>query len=642
MTTATFGDVLHRARGHLDAAAELTASATSRESITAAATMTGRLAMTLSRYLADIAPYDMAEAITSNELDPQIRAAVQAREALQLAADALRTCSHDSSAPGREPADSLTARLAATAAALAAGRDLLRTHTTVCPDGQWAPRSPWAAVIGSGPVARALAAEVARWSQDLALITARLSVAAQLDAAIPAPVSQRLAAACPLMLTASTTITAAQRQHPATTPDAELLHAVPVNRIPQPQPPSDSETAADLAAGIAISADRLHAAAPAAAEQAAWAPEMTAESWRWTATGAAIICDLSQLMLTSLAERAALFTGTPVTARLHGAADSAASACARWREVRAAWQDITTETRGLTAPTIPDTRDLIVRLGRLAFTEPRWTPIRARRAPLRDPADLAPDTAQAAVITGAIHHAAGTLAFIASTDLRAVQAAHRAGRLYMPTRKLPDYYDVPHRHWQAAPSKIAALLDAYQAASAASSHAATELDSLAVAMNAPSRILATARAAISTAKAGPPDTALRRPSEPASERVSGPDPAGPAPPGPVEQAIRELGTADFIVLLRAQAIDKAARRLLAEAKDSTTEPGTARSISQPVPRTKNPARLAASSFPTSPGAAMAANRNAGPPPQPHPAVGGQAVHPTTSPKYIRHGRLVQR
>ncbi len=136
------------------------------------------------------------------------------------------------------------------------------------------------------------------------------------------------------------------------------------------------------------------------------------------------------------------------------------------------------------------------------------------------PADLAPDTAQAAVITGAIHHAAGTLAFIAGTDLSAVEAAHRAGRLYMPTCKLPDYYDVSHRHLQAAPSKIAALLDAYQAPSAATSRAATDLDSLAVAMNAPSQILATATAATSTARAGTTDMALRRPSEP----VSGPPP----------------------------------------------------------------------------------------------------------------------
>ena len=644
MTAATFGDMLGPARDHLDAATGLTGSATGRESITAAARMTGRLALTLSRYLADIAPHDMAEAITSSELTPQIRAAVQAREALQLAAGHLRTGADHGGTPGREPAGPLTARLAAAATALAAGRDLLRSHATTGPDGQWAPRSRWAAVTGSAPVTRAVAAEVARWSRHLAFLTAGLSLAAQLDAAIPAPAGQGLAAACPLLLTASAALTAAQREHPATAPDAELLHAVPASLIPQPRPPTGHETVAALAAGIAVSAARLHALAPAAAGQAAWAPEMTAESWRWTATGAAISCDISQLMLTRIAQRAALFTATPaVTAQLRAAADSAASACARWREAAAAWQEITTETRGLTAPAIPDTRDLIVRLGRLAFTEPRWTPVRARRAPSRDPADLAPDPAQAAIVVTAIHHAADTLAFTAGADLRAVDAAYRAGRLYMPTRKLPEYYDVPRLHGQAAPSEIAALQDAYQAACAASSRAVTDLDAVAVTMNTPSRILAAARAATSTTHAtSTPDTALGRPGEPAWDTVSEPGPAAPAPPGPVEQAVRKLGTADLIVLLRAQAIDKAARKLIAEAKENTREPGTpgpARSTSRAVPRARTPARLAASSFPVSPRVAMAGHQKPGPPPQPQPAVDDQTARQTASHEYIRHGRL---
>ena len=347
-------------------------------------------------------------------------------------------------------------------------------------------------------------------------------MAAQADAATPAPIRQGLAAASPLLLTATTTLTAAQHEHPATALDAELLRSIPVNHLPQPRPPRDNETVPDLAAGIAISAARLHALAPATAGQAAWAPELTAESWRWTATGAAIICDISHLMLTSLTHRAALFDDTPaVTAQLRAAADSTASACTRWREVRAAWQDITTETGGLTAAVIPDTRDLIVRLGRLAFNQPRWTPVRARRAPPRDPADLAPDPAQAAAVTGAIHHAADTLAAMADTDLRAVQQARSADRLYMPTRKLPDYYDVPYRHWKAPATNIDALLDAYQAASAASSRAVTDLDALAVTMNAPSRILAAARAATTStpAPARPP---------PRTPSASSPQPNRPA------------------------------------------------------------------------------------------------------------------
>jgi hypothetical protein len=101
------------------------------------------------------------------------------------------------------------------------------------------------------------------------------------------------------------------------------------------------------------------------------------------------------------------------------------------------------------------------------------------------------------------HHAADTLAFIADTDLHAVQTVSHTGRMYMPTRKLPeDDNNIPYRHWQATSAKIAALLNAYQAAAAASTRTATDLDAIAVTMNTPSRILAAARAATSAAHAG--------------------------------------------------------------------------------------------------------------------------------------------
>jgi hypothetical protein len=88
--------------------------------------------------------------------------------------------------------------------------------------------------------------------------------------------------------------------------------------------PHDPETAADLASGLAVSAARLRAIAWATAGQAAQAPVMTADSWRWTATGAAVICHVSELMLTSLADRTVLFTGAPgLTAQLRTAARKA-------------------------------------------------------------------------------------------------------------------------------------------------------------------------------------------------------------------------------------------------------------------------------------------------------------------------------
>jgi len=54
-------------------------------------------------------------------------------------------------------------------------------------------------------------------------------------------------------------------------------------------------------------------------------------------------------------------------------------------------------------------------------------------------ADLAPDTAQAAVVVGVVHHAVDSLAQIGGADLRAVDTAIRASRIYVPTRILPEY-----------------------------------------------------------------------------------------------------------------------------------------------------------------------------------------------------------
>jgi hypothetical protein len=344
-------------------------------------------------------------------------------------------------------------------------------------------------VINSLPVTRALTEEVASWSRQLAFLTARLSLAAQLDATTPATVRQALAEACAWLLAANSALGAVPDDHPASAPDTRLLHAIPVNSAP-PRPLHNAQDT-DYAAAIPINAARLRVITQNTAGQAAWSPAMTAEKWQWTAKGAAIMSHISEQLLRSLAERSDLFADPPTAAaRLQTAADSAASACARWRQVAAAWNKITTETKDLTAPGIADTSDLLLGLGRLAFTDPQWTPARSRRATLRDPAELAPDAAQAIVVLSVIHHVAHTLNHIASTDLQAVDTAARAQRLYMPTRALPEYFDIPYKHGHAALADIATLLDNYQEASNASDHASLTLDALAVTMDTPSQFLA--------------------------------------------------------------------------------------------------------------------------------------------------------
>jgi len=609
MSVATFGELLGPARGHLARAAGFPDSALRAPSVIAAAAVTGRLALTLSRYLADVAPYGMPEAMLSRSLHPRMRAAVDAREALRMAASALQAAVAGTGRRGRQPADSLAGSLAAAAGTMAAGRDLLRTHFATGPDDSWSQRSDWSAVIISAPVTRAVAAEVASWSRQLASLMTRLSLAAEMDAAVPAAVRHGLAGGCQWLLAASAAITTGQRFDPVTMMDAELLHAVPANAAPQRRPPGDTETDRELAAGVAVSAERVRAATWAKAEQAAWSPAMTAESWRWTAIGAAVICDLSQTLLESLAGRPGMFAGRPglfagrpeVALQLRAAAQTAAGACARWRDVASAWNDITTETRGLTGPGIPDTGDLIVRLGRLAFASPQWTPARAHSLPVRDPAHLAPGPAQFTAVIAAVHHAASAVVSLAAADMRGVDVAVRASRLHVPTRTLPEGYDVPRRFANAVPATTADLLDAYQAASDASDLAAASLDALAVTVGAPSRILSLARAAI---RLGPDAIAVRGADWPPARRAAAvPDgwaPEASPPPGAAELAVRQRGTPDVGLLLRASVIDRAMRALTAEMRGRSQPPGRAQESGRTEAPARSPAQVAGESFPARP------------------------------------------
>ena len=330
---------------------------------------------------------------------------------------------------------------------------------------------------------------------------------------------------------------------------------------------------------------------------------MTADSWRWTGTGAAVICNISEIMLRTLGQATGRLSGA-MAAQLLGAAEAASGACACWREVTAAWTDMTTGIGGLTAPGIADTSDLVVRLGRLAFTDPGWTPIRSRSSPVRTSAQLAPDTRQAAVVAGAIHHAAEALACVAAADACAVRTAVCAGRIYVPTRTLPEYLDVPHRYWRPTPARAAALIAVYDAAAAATDCLVSDLDAVAVTMNTPSRIRAVARAAIQSAR----DVNKRLPTDvvggPAVAVSSGVKPAVSARPGWVEQAVRNAGSTELVLLMRARAMDAAARKLIEDARNTAPESIRSTSAASRSPVARSAARMAAESFP-----AMPANPN---------------------------------
>ena len=259
----------------------------------------------------------------------------------------------------------------------------------------------------------------------------------------------------------------------------------------------------------------------------------------------------------------------------------------------------------------------MLRTGRLAFTDPEWLPDRARSSPLRDPADLAPDAGHAIAIASAVHHTADALARMADADLQAVKAAVHVERLYVPTRTLPADCDVPYRYGHAPPAATRDLLKAYKAAVNAGAAAAAALDTVAITLNAPSRVLAAASSAVYRA----PDPAMSRgvgrqpsgPASPADRRRS-----APRLPGPVEHTLRRLGATDSIRLLRAMAVDKAAAKLIAEASASVRQQARRQRASGQTqnPPASTPARLASSAFPHAVAAVTAASKRSGAPAQP--------------------------
>ena len=191
--------------------------------------------------------------------------------------------------------------------------------------------------------------------------------------------------------TAATILRSAPHHHRVTVTEHTLLHGIPARRLPEHQPLTTTASQAELCQAIIISAERLHITASDEPGHAAWSPAFTAESWRWTATARAVTSDLTEALLRALADRAPALPAEPRSHRLlTAAAEAAASTCERWRHVTAAWGLITTETKGLTAPDITDTLNVVIRLGRLTSTDPQWAPDRSHRAPARDPADLAP------------------------------------------------------------------------------------------------------------------------------------------------------------------------------------------------------------------------------------------------------------
>ena len=155
--------------------------------------------------------------------------------------------------------------------------------------------------------------------------------------------------------------------------------------------------------------------------------------------------------------------------------------------------------------------------------------------PARSPQELAGRVGDVPHVVAAVHHAGEVLALLAETEHDQLRAAAHAGRILVPTRTLPDDYNIPRPYATALPEYTGPLLARYRDARQAARQATTPIGRAADATGAPSRTLKAAREA---AEATPSPSPAANPEDQAAP--DGREQARDVP-GPLQQVLLSLG-----------------------------------------------------------------------------------------------------
>jgi hypothetical protein len=407
MTAVTLGDLLDSASGSLHEATSVRDLHTS--TIVAASVRLRRVVTALSRYVAEPRAYP----------DPAAATYAQVR-LFQAAGSLARAARAGAAVPGPGAAHPFTAVAGSGVAPLIAGLDLLATHYTEDRLGFVERRSPWADVLAAPATRTALLAEIAAVADAAGSACNALAV-------LPAPA---LPAASRDALRAAAAQLSAILPAPAGEPDyRQLVRAVPDAMTATRSPASEAEPVAVLCDQIAASAARIRVLTWNQPPDRLWPPAPSLGTWRWQASACAITGRISEQILAGLADRA---PGLGLAAHRPALEHAAGATAAAWP----AWRHTASTARRLTeavpwdapGPLQEDLTDLMVRLGRLAYANPMWTPAASQRAPTRTPAELAPLAIDLPMVLDAVHHAADALVHVAAADLALAQAA-RPGQI---------------------------------------------------------------------------------------------------------------------------------------------------------------------------------------------------------------------
>jgi hypothetical protein len=522
------------------------------------------------------------------------------------------------SAPAGHP---LAAELRAASDALNAGHDLLRGHAS-SPADEVRP-SPWLPVITARPVGVALVRELSQIAARLALLLARISVAAPHGegTALPGSTLGYLSVASGWLIIGNKPMTAATPDDPGAKAAASLLNATPANIAPPRAKPAGAEAISEFRAAITSTATRLEYYFRRHDSHRDWPSPAAGSRWRHNALATAIISHNSELILGILTSRARQLGLTPDRVRdLQHASDAARLARTSCHAIAQLWDTLSTGTSRQPAA-IGELDDLVLRIGRLARANPAWTPSHRDTSPLRPPEELAPTASDVTDLLATIRHALSAITATTVRDQLAVCQAATAHGIYLPARQLPESDDLIHvYHYRPATEQhLASALMAYTNAATAGSNVLVALDDLLLAAAPPDRTRAMAQN---------PAIAARFL---ADYEAAEPEPTRPPQPeaGQLERHLRSLNIGEPGLIARAVALDQACHKLSGEAAAMAAQRDLAAATAwaapaHPLPtRSRSGAQTAAQDIPT--------DRD---------WSSGQAVRNSPSPRTAKAGRSV--
>jgi hypothetical protein len=570
------GDFLSAAHRHLDGPADWTSTAAPGRDIEEVTGSMLRFITVTARYAGDVLAVFNEMPRSDNRMRsawPYVVTDVMANIYGASAALGLDTAAARPSAV--QSANKLARRLDAASASLAVGRDLLQTHFAQGRSGQLH-RSAWAPVISSPAVSTALLADITSLAGQAAALAAALPPSPGQSAAIGAAAS-RLDMSCRWLAEADHATQAVRRREPVTVADRELLYSIPATALPTRSPAEVAQSVPELCEAITITAERARNAAWQAGRLDGKSPAISVTSWRRISASGLAASRHCQMLLAALSGRAADLGDAGLSFRLGIVARSAQASHESWTLSARRLGEVTTDVRWRASRAAVEAADLALLTGRLAHASPDWVPSSLAREPARPAADLAPAPGDVRAVLAAVHHAADSLASLGQANQSQVRAAATAGRLLVPGES---------RHAAVAagadsfvrPSGTHTLtvLAACDDALDASARTAGSIGEIAVDVQAPSRVLAAARAAVGPqARARPAlaesgsraagrggrggDGAARAHVRPARSGRDG------RPPGPFEARLREIGVTGSRFLGRAAGIDRSGQQVIIEA-----------------------------------------------------------------------------